>query len=452
MAQPARDPDDRQVSRRAAGHATALPQPSVRLAGGRCAPVAADPMTGEGTEVLPIGGRRARVLVAHNRYQIRGGEDSVVETEVDMLRRRGHDVLVYSRSNDEIEVSSRLGVMGDLMWSRTTDSDIRARILAFKPDVVHCHNTFPLISPAIYWAAQELGVPVIQTLHNFRLVCPQALLLREGKPCEDCVGKVPWRAVVHRCYRDSALQSGAVATMIEFHRRLGTWQRKVDLYIALNDFCRDLFVKGGLPAHKVRVRPNCLDVASLPARERRGFLFVGRLSSEKGVDVLCRALDELRLDEPVTVCGTGPMAEQVRQHPRIRYLAAQDQSQVIDLMSRSRALLLPSVWYENFPRVVVEAFACSLPVIASRIGSLPGIVEDGRTGLLFAPGDATALADAMRQAQDCPQMLASMGDAARETYERDLTVEKGYRSLVDLYAEAIHARRNGVQPVIEQLA
>ena len=199
------------------------------------------------------------VLVVHNAYQQRGGEDAVVEAEIDLLRQNGHPVQVYRRSNDEISQMPAASAAIQTLWSRRTTHDIRNLIHQHRSAVVHVHNSFPLVSPSVYWAAAALNVPVVQTLHNYRLVCPQALLLRDGKPCEDCVGKVPWRAVQHACYRGSQAQSAVVAAMLQTHRWLGTWQHKITRYIALNEFCRDQFIAGGLPRERIRIKPNLAD-------------------------------------------------------------------------------------------------------------------------------------------------------------------------------------------------
>ncbi len=384
--------------------------------------------------------RPLRVVVAHNRYQQRGGEDAVVEAEVALLRHHGHDVVEYRRHNDEIDALPRAGVAMQTLWSRRTVADIERIVDDHTPDVIHVHNTFPLISPSIYWAASRRRVPVVQTLHNFRLVCPQALMLRDGRPCEDCVGRVPWRAVAHRCYRDSAAQSAVLAAMVATHRAAGTWQRRIARYIALNDFCRDRFVAGGLPRAKLTVKPNFVDVpaASDADAPRDGFLFVGRLAVEKGVHVLADAWRRLPPSAPpLHVVGTGPLDAALRGVPGVQLLGALAADDVYAWMRRSAALLLPSIWYENFPRTLVEAFACGLPAIASRIGALPSLIDDGRTGQLFDAGSADALAAAVAAAT--PDHLAAMGAAARAHHAAHWTGDVNHRRLIAIYDEAIGA-------------
>src|SRR5450830_1369347 len=230
-----------------------------------------------------------RILFIHNAYQHRGGEDSVVKAEIDLLRSHGHVVEIYGRHNDEIAAIPRLSLAGQTLWSGITVDDVARLINSFNPDVIHVHNTFPLISPSLYWAANRARLPIIQTLHNFRLLCPQAMFLRESKVCEDCLGKVPWRGVVRGCYRGSPAQSLVLASMVTLHRVIGTWRNKVTRYIALNEFCRQKFIEGGLPAERIVVKPNFVDSPASVEASREGFLFVGRLSVEKGLSTLAKA-------------------------------------------------------------------------------------------------------------------------------------------------------------------
>lgn len=377
-----------------------------------------------------------RVLIVHCRYRQRGGEDAVVDEEIAMLRARGHDVRLYERDNHDLQAIPALQAAAQTLWSRRTERELGALIEAFAPHVVHVHNTFPLISPSAYGAAAGRRVPVVQTLHNFRLLCPQGLMLRNGKPCEDCVGRLPWPSVVHACYHSSRPQTGVVALMLAAHRGLGTWQRDVARYIALNEFCRNRFIAGGLPAAKIRVKPNSLDLPLLAEEPRMGFLYVGRLAPEKGLDVLAQATRYEGLASDVRVAGSGPDAALLEGHPRLRTLGALSPASVYEEMRRAVALVMPSRWYENFPRTLVEAFALGLPVIASRIGALASLVEEGRTGILFTPGNAADLAAKLQWAEHHPERMYAMGLAARQRYERDWTHEANYRRLIEIYREA----------------
>ena len=385
-----------------------------------------------------------RILFAHNAYQQRGGEDSVVDSEISLLREHGHPVETYRRHNNEIGVLSRPALARQTLWSARTVDEFGRLIAEFRPDVIHVHNTFPLISPSVYWEAVRAHVPVVQTLHNFRLLCLNALFLREGRVCEDCLGHLPWRGVTRRCYRGSIAQSAVLAGMLVLHRGLGTYTRKVTRYIALNEFCRQKFIDGGLPADKVVVKPNFVDWATPPATPQfsegdmaeRTFLFVGRLSPEKGIEVLRQAMHqapEVRL----RVAGDGPDEPRLRALPNVTLLGPLPGGQVQFEMTHALALVLPSVSYENFPRTLVEAFASGLPVIASRLGAMAELIDDGETGLLFEPGNPADLAAKLRWALQHPDEMRAMGANARRVYEAKYTPEINYRQLLAIYQEAI---------------
>jgi len=377
-----------------------------------------------------------RILIVHNAYQQRGGEDSVVEAEVELLRAHRHTVELHQKDNAEIAGMSRWHLLTATIWSRRTVADMGSILGRARPDLIHVHNTFPLISPSLYWAADQAGIPVVQTLHNFRLFCPQAMFLREETVCEDCLGHVPWRGVTRACYRGSVAQSAVLAGMVTTHRVLGTWRNKVTRYIALNEFCRRKFVEGGLPAERVMVKPNFVDFAAPPAGERSDFLFVGRLSAEKGIRTLVDAA--LKIPEArFAVAGSGPEAGLLAAAANLRALGPLPSAAVRERMVAARVLVLPSIWYENFPRTLVEAFGCGLPVIASRIGALAELVEDGVTGLLFEPRNADDLASKLRWAHSHPAEMARMGRAARAHYETHFTAAGNYRQLMAIYDGAI---------------
>lgn len=377
------------------------------------------------------------VMVVHNQYQLSGGEDSVVDAETQLLRQHGHKVITYQRSNHELSEIGQGSAALQSVWSRRTQRDLLKLIDEHRPAVVHVHNTFPLISPSVYWAAERAGIPVVQTLHNFRLICPQALLLRNGHVCEDCVGHSPWRAVLHACYRGSHLQSAAAATVVQLHRTIGTWQKKVSRYITLNEFCRDRFIAGGLPAERLVVKPNFIDLPSPICRDRRNFLFVGRLSAEKGVSTLVQAMHRTLSGCELHVFGEGPLQPMIGDMPRITAKGMQPRPAVLDAMAGAAALVVPSICYENFPMVIVEAFASGLPVICSRLGGMATLVEHGVTGWLVMPGDAAELAARLDWAHAHPGEMTAMGQRARTYYEKHLTAERNYRLLTEIYRDAI---------------
>lgn len=381
-----------------------------------------------------------RVLVVHNAYLHRGGEDTVVEAEAALLQSRGHAVAVWRRSNDEVAGRSALSLAGDTVWSLRTGEELAAQVASFRPDVIHAHNTFPLISPSLYWAAARAGVPVVQTLHNFRLLCLNALFLREGRVCEDCLGQLPWRGVARGCYRGSLPASGVLAGMLSVHRALGTFRNKVTRYIALNEFGRRKFIEGGLPAERIAVKPNFVGEADMPggasaAAARSGLLFVGRLSAEKGIATLVEAMRALPAAH-LSVAGEGPEAGLCLGEPNVTCHGRLPVRAVRQEMRRAQALVVPSIWYETFGMVAIEAFACGTPVVASRIGALAALVREGETGLLFEPGNPRDLAEKLAWALAHPDEMAAMGRRARMQYETEFTPEVNYRRLIEIYGEA----------------
>jgi glycosyltransferase involved in cell wall biosynthesis len=382
-----------------------------------------------------------RVLVVHNTYQQRGGEDGVLEAEVSLLRTRGHAVELYLRHNDELRGMGALAAAKDTVWSSRTGADLARLVAEFRPNVVHAHNTFALISPSVYAAVGRAGVPVVQTLHNFRLLCLPATFLRNGQVCEDCLGRFPWRGVLHRCYHGSTPQSAVLAAMIGLHRSLGTYQKKVSRYIALTEFSRSKFIAGGLPGERIAVKSNFVDVPALvDERPRTGPLFVGRLSPEKGTQVLARAAAK-GFPAVIDVVGVGPELSSLERVPGLRLLGWLDQPAVYARMREASYLVLPSIWYEGFPLTVVEAFANGLPVIASRLGALAELVRNGVTGLLFEAGNADDLAERMAWAAARPGEMARMGRAARQEYEMKYTPQRNYKVLMDVYRAAIRTTR-----------
>ncbi|HEY4374007.1 MAG TPA: glycosyltransferase [Burkholderiales bacterium] len=384
-------------------------------------------------------GRPLRVLLVHNRYQQPGGEDAVVADELAMLEANGVEVELYERHNEQVARLSKSRLAAGTVWSRETTGDLARIAQRFAPDLIHAHNTFPLISPSLYYGAAAQGIPVVQTLHNFRLFCAQAMFMRDGAVCEDCLGALPWRGVLRGCYRGSVAQSAVLVGMLGVHRALGSYSRRVARYIALNRFCRDKFIEAGLPAERIVVKPNFVDLPAPGAEvERAGALFVGRLSAEKGIAVLAQAA-RLTPEARIDVIGDGPERQAIEGLVNVRLVGRQAPAPIFERMRAAQFLLLPSVWYENFPRVLVEAFACGLPVVASRLGAMAELVEEGVTGLLFNPGDARDLAEKLAWAQQNPQRMRRMGAAARQVYEGNYTSAANFRQLRAIYQDALHA-------------
>ncbi|HEV3025027.1 MAG TPA: glycosyltransferase family 4 protein [Pirellulales bacterium] len=387
-----------------------------------------------------------KLIVCHNFYRQPGGEDQVFFDEVRLLESRGHQVVRFTAHNRDIDEHSRLRLARTAIWNGRACEALLRDIDRERPDVVHLHNTFPLISPAIYQAARRHGAAIVQTLHNFRLLCPSATMFRGGRVCESCLGKrVAWPSVLHGCYRGSRSASAAVAAMLAVHHSLGTWRQAVDVYIALTDFARRKFIEGGLPAERIVVKPNF--VAPEPPIGHgagRYALFVGRLSPEKGIATLLAAWEELAGEVPLKIVGDGPLADEVRaaagRNSSIEWLGWQSQEQVFQAVGDASLFIVPSDWYEGCPRTIVEAFAKGTPVLASRLGGLAEIVDDERTGALFTQGDAADLARQVRRLFADRECLASMRRAAREEFELKYGEERNYSVLMEAYERAIAGR------------
>ncbi|MBD2355802.1 glycosyltransferase family 4 protein [Tolypothrix sp. FACHB-123] len=383
-----------------------------------------------------------RILTIHNRYQIKGGEDECFEAEVNLLRQMGHEVEIYEENNDKVAVLGKLNIATRTVWSDESYQTVKG-LLASKPfDVVHVHNFFPIVSPSVYYAAKTEGVPVVQTLHNYRLLCPNALFFRDGQVCEDCLGQfIPYSGVVHGCYRDSKVASGGVATMLTVHRLMATWSKTVDLYIALTEFARQKFIAGGLPAEKIVVKPNFVSLEPTVGNGCGGYaLFVGRLSVEKGLDTILQAWEHLGTQIPLKIVGDGPLADQVlaaaKTLPQVEWLGRKTMSEVHDLMGEAMFLVFPSKWYETFGRVAIEAFAKGTPVIAANIGAIAELVDSGRTGLHFRPGDADDLTAKVKWLLANPSNLSQMRQQARAEFETKYTAVKNYQRMMEIYLQA----------------
>lgn len=391
-----------------------------------------------------------RVLLVHNYYQQRGGEDESFVAETELLRTHGHDVITYTVHNDVISEMGSLQLASDLLWNREVYKNLKALIRREQPSLLHCNNTFPLLSPAVYYAARSEGLPVVQNLRNYRLYCSNGLFFRDGHVCEDCLGKLaPWSGVKHACYRESRTASAAVAAMLAAHRTAGTWASKVDMYVTLTKFARAKFIEAGMSGENIVVKPNFLSPVPEVGTGTGGYaLFVGRLSPEKGLDTLLAAWKQLGGGMPLKIVGNGPSApavtEAASELPGVEWLGRQPLERVYELMGEAYLLVFPSEWYETFGRVAMEAFAKGTPVIAANIGAIAELVEHGRTGLHFQPGDPEDLARQVSWAQAHPGEWAAMRHEARRRFETDFTAERNYEMLMDIYRQA--CQRAGTGP------
>lgn len=389
------------------------------------------------------------ILFVHNYYRDRGGEDAGVRQERDLLAAHGHRVVEYNRDNAEIDsngVPAKVKLGLGTIWSRRSYNEIRALAQRERPDVAYLHNVVPLISPSAYYACQQERIPVVQTLHNYRLFCPAGPLYREGKICEECVHHSVVRSIRHHCYRDSALATASIAGMIAVHRWLKTWDRHVDGFIVRTEFARRWFVAAGIAAEKVTVKPCFVEAdPGCPWTRREAALFVGRLSAEKGLDTLLRTWNRVGRKIPLRIIGDGSLREKIEREVSelcgVEFLGWLETPAVLEKMKQARFLVLPSEWYEGLPLTLVQAFACGLPVLASRLGSMAEVVEHGKTGLHFNAGDEKDLAGVVEWAWTHPSEMEEMGRNARAEYEAKYTAQRNYDALMRISERVIRAKR-----------
>lgn len=355
----------------------------------------------------------------HNTYRVRGGEDEVVDAEQALLASAGHEVVRIGRDNARIETPVAWKAAGSALWSASARRELVESLRSFRPDVVHVHNTWPQLSPSVLRPVRAAGAALVATLHNVRLVCPQGMFLRQGRVCHDCVGRLPWPAVWHGCYRGSRPVSAVLAASLTLHRALRSWDA-VDAWITLSEASRRSFAAAGWPMSRVHVRPNFTAPSPCPTVDERraGLLFVGRLSREKGVDVLADAVRRVRAQGHawrLTVVGDGEDLAALSGLDGVDCVGRAHRGDVDAAMARARALVVPSVVAEHSPRVVIEALASGLPVVGSAIGALPELLscERGTAGWLVPPGDAEALARALVEAHDEAEVAPAEARARR---------------------------------------
>lgn len=388
-----------------------------------------------------------RVLMVHTNYQIRGGEDECFDAESRLLDEMGVEVELYQDDNKRVQDMGKLAVARSTIWSKTAYEGIRAKLRAKPADIVHVHNYLPLISPAAYYAAKEEGAAVVQTLHNYRLMCPNGIFFREGRVCEDCMGKAfAWPSIAHSCYRNSRAGSAVIASMLAYHHMIGTYQKKVDLYFVLNNFMRRKHIEGGLPAERILVKPNFVgNDLGMGDGDGDYALFVSRLTPEKGVELLLEAWRRLAKRIRLIIIGDGPLTDLVQKTvPEIEgveYLGRQPLEKFYELLNKAQCFIAASTWYEGTPRTFIESFARGVPVIAPALGPMADVVEDGRTGMHFRPGDVDSLVEVMERFLDSPAERETMRAGARANFLQQFTAEANKTMLIEAYQRAIDGRQ-----------
>jgi len=382
-----------------------------------------------------------KILLCHNYYQQRGGEDQSFESEMQLLRQHGHDVRCHTCHNDEVAKLGHLKTAARTLWNRQAYREVRSLLRQWRPDVMHCTNTFPLLSPSVPAAGRAEGVPVVLSLRNYRLACLNSYFFRDGRVCEDCLGRAPWPGVRHACYRDSRSGSAVVAAMLMYHRARRTWQRSVDRFFTPSAFARAKLAEAGLPAERIDVKPNFVDPDPGPGDGGGGYaIFAGRLSPEKGIGTLLDAWRRLDGRLPLKIVGDGPLQDTVAQAaavtPGVEWLGRREHGELLDLIGDAVCLVQCSEWYETFGRTIVEAHARGTPTLVAQLGAVAELVEPGRSGLLFQPGDAGQLADCVARLLDDPATTARMRQQCRAVFLERFTAERNHQLLMDIYRRA----------------
>lgn len=390
------------------------------------------------------------ILVVHNFYQQPGGEDEIFHSEIRLLRQRGHRVEPFTVHNNDVASMGQARLAIATVWNAAMAQRLESATRDVHADIVHFHNTFPLISPAAYRAAHRGGAAVVQALHNFRLLCPKATFFRDGRVCMDCHRlSLPAPALRHRCYRGSLGATAATVSMLVAHRALGTYRREVDRYIASSEFMKRLFVEAGFDAERIVAKPNFLETDPPPGQGSGGYLlFVGRLVEEKGVRVLLDAWRrQTRAGRELRIVGDGPLRDEVSENAKrdqsLRYLGRQPIDTVRELMSDAEALLFPSLWFEGMPRTIVESLAVGTPVLASDLGAMPSIIRDGENGWLVPAGEVPAWQKKLDFLLASEQPRA-MRAAVRADYLARYTAASNYRQILEIYEAALRHRRRRV--------
>ena len=389
-----------------------------------------------------------RIMVCHCYYVQRGGEDESFEAEAKLLESRGHNVVRFVMDNDTINDMSSWTAARKILWNQDIYRQTEELILKCRPAVMHCTNTFPLMSPAVYYAARRHGVPVVQALRNYRMLCPSAILFRNQSVCENCLGKsFSWPAIVHACYRDSRVATTVVTLQNALQRLFGTWKHAVDRYFTPSEFTRRKFIESGLPAERISVKPNFVFPDLGVCQKGDYAVFVGRLTVEKGIQTLLDAWKALPCNVPLKIVGEGPLSVRVREmaerDARIIPLGQLPAHEVLDVIGRAKLLVMPSNWYETFGRVIIEAFSRATPVLASRLGAMSEVVTDGKTGLLFEPGSASDLAEKAAALLNDPHRIQQMGECARQDYQVRFSANRNYELLMQIYADAGASLKSG---------
>lgn len=377
---------------------------------------------------------KQKIIIVHSFYRNSGGEDIVFQSECELLIEHGHRVIPWTRENSILDDTNGFVAFSKTIWNQNSYREFRNLLRKERPDIVHCHNTFGVVSPSIYYAAAAEQVPVVQTLHNYRYCCLNATFFRDGESCEDCVSRaVPLPGIFHRCYHNQIMASLGMCITSSIHRALRTWRRHISAYIALTPSARVRFIAANLPADRLFVKPNF--VFDMGARENGAgdyVLFVGRLSEEKGIRNIVDAWEQME-NIPLKIAGKGPLELIVKNRENIEYLGWVDRDNLGALIKESRFVILPSTCYEQFPMVIIDAFCCGIPVAASNHGAMADLIDDNVTGMKFEPNDRSSLIAVIRKMWLDKSLCNRMGENARKEYEMCFSPQENYKQLMHIY-------------------
>jgi glycosyltransferase involved in cell wall biosynthesis len=383
-----------------------------------------------------------KILVIHNRYKILGGEDLSTEAEVTLLKCNGIEVHTFYVDNADIDIKHKSSLALNTVWSNRYYKEIIDLIEKEKYTIVHVQNFFPLLSPSIFYACQKSNTKVVMSVRNYRLICPNAQMYVNGQICTACVGKkIPFRAITKKCYRKSAATSAAVVAMLSFHNFLNTWKNKIDGYICVSEFVKSQLMLGGFEGDNIYVKHNFVRTDIQPSFEDGDYyIFAGRLSEEKGIDILLKSFKNN--SKKLIVVGSGPMSDTVsafaRENPNVVYLGKRPLDEIYQLISKAKALIFPSKWHEPFGRTIVEAFAHGTPVIGSAMGGITELITNHYNGFLFNPHDEQGLEKAIRMLESV-QDIRTIRKNTYATYQKSFLPADNFSKIMSIYQQVLSA-------------
>lgn len=387
-----------------------------------------------------------KILTVHNFYQLHSGEEKVITNEINLLENNNHSIIFYKKYNEEINkfsVLKKAALLWETSYSKKTYDEVSEIIKNEKPDICHVHNFLPLISPSIYFACKSLKVPVVQTLHNYRLFCTNGMFFRNGHICEECLNNSAYNSLKYNCYRNSKIQTYAVARMIEQNKKKGTWENLIDAFICPTNFVYEKFIEGNFPEEKLFIKPHFLiNDPVFSENDENYFLYVGRLDTLKGINLISSLSNNLKKIK-IKLIGDGSKYQELKQNKNLEILGKKSYETAINYIKNCIALIFPSITFETFGLSIIEAFACGKPVIASRLGVMEELIEDGETGLLFEPGNTDELSEKIIWANENKDNMKIMGMNARKEYEKKYTAKKNYEILIDIYNKVLEKNRDG---------